>query len=78
MKSVTGEKLANVAIGVSDEQSLIDTNADTNKYIGVASPGAATSDQAWTITRITSTNPQQITNAPKNSIWDNRTGLIYS
>ena len=78
MQTVTGDKVHAVGDAVLDEKTLIDNNADGNKYVGIATGGTATTEEAWTITRITSTNPQEISNAPKNSIWNSRTGLVYS
>jgi hypothetical protein len=59
-------------------KTLIDDNADGNKYIGEAPQGSATSSSQWIITRIGSANPKQIDTSDPNQIWDNRTSVSYS
>lgn len=78
MKSVNGEKITATASLETDNKSLIDDNADGNRYIGEASRGTATSAAAWTITRIGSAAIIQFDHAPANSVWDDRTSLVYT
>jgi len=78
MQSVSGEKVQATAGIELAEKTLIDTNADGYKYIGVAASGAPLADAAWVITRISGGNPQVFDHAPANSIWNDRTGLTYS
>lgn len=72
---------ANGAIPVTSSRTitLIDTNADGYKYICEAAPGTATSAAAWSITRISSGNPQEFLLSPADSVCDDRaTTVTYS
>lgn len=62
----------------SSDITKIDTNADGNKYIGIAPRGSATSASVWVITRIDSANPQTIDHSLPNQVYDDRTTVSYA
>jgi len=74
-----GKLAINIIAGSANVKTLVDINADGYKYIGEAPAGTATSAAAWSITRISSVNPQAFLISPANSVWDDRaTTVTYS
>lgn len=65
-------------------QRMSYTGAGLPEYIGLASPGTATSASSWQIRKLTytGTNVTQVDFADGNldfdNVWDDRTGLSYS
>jgi hypothetical protein len=53
---------------------------NTISYSGIAPSGSLTSQNAWTITRITYTTSGTVSaeGVASNAIWNNRTSLSYA
>ena len=69
-----------------DKALRTDEQVAGTTYVGKASPGSATSDAKWQISRVVVTTSLPITttvtwadgNTSYDNIWDNRTSLSYS
>ena len=60
----------------------VDSTAKPTYYVGMALPGALTSDAVWQIMRVDVTAGATVLWANGNreftNVWDNRTSLVYS
>lgn len=77
------ESAAPVRLPSNDRKILYEESAGTG-YLGVAAPGAVTSDAVWKIQRLTLGPGNNLAvefadgDAEADNVWDNRTSLTYS
>ena len=71
-----------VTVSVNEYDQIIETADETTQYIGIASPGTATTESRWAIQKVTNDGTTSVSrwangNANFDKTWSDRASYTY-